>query len=189
RRDVELFDKTLRIDEMMQGQRMARTGVSREVRCLRLVLLLSQLGTPHSDFPGPNSGITACVAVIRHKQLVVSNDAYNLSRDHKPDLEAEKERILMKAGDMQLSFYQLKSKYIVTASPHINTESGYNASYLSPETSSLCHIFIFWLNSAMMRMISLFLPAMELGNHLVLQKSSFCDSDTEGMIDLLCCWP
>uniref|UniRef100_A0A0D3BLW7 Uncharacterized protein n=1 Tax=Brassica oleracea var. oleracea TaxID=109376 RepID=A0A0D3BLW7_BRAOL len=137
-----------------------------EVRCLRLVLLLSQLGTPHSDFPGPNSGITACVAVIRHKQLVVSND-----------------------GDMQLSLYQLKSKYIVTASPHINTESGYNASYLSPETSSLCHIFIFWLNSAMMRMISLFLPAMELGNHLVLQKSSFCDSDTEGMIDLLCCWP
>ncbi|CDY53707.1 BnaC03g67240D [Brassica napus] len=165
----------LLIDEMMQGQRMARTGVScykpdvwafEEVRCLRLVLLLSQLGTPHSDFPGPNSGITACVAVIRHKQLVVSND-----------------------GDMQLSFYQLKSKYIVTASPHINTESGYNASYLSPETSSLCHIFIFWLNSAMMRMISLFLPAMELGNHLVLQKSSFCDSDTEGMIDLLCCWP
>ncbi|CAF1711794.1 unnamed protein product [Brassica napus] len=97
----------LLIDEMMQGQRMARTGVScykpdvwafEEVRCLRLVLLLSQLGTPHSDFPGPNSGITACVAVIRHKQLVVSNDAYNLSRDHKPDLEAEKERILMKAG-------------------------------------------------------------------------------------------
>ena len=45
-----------------------------EVRCLRLVLLLSQQGTRHSDFPGPNSGITTCVAVIRHTQLVVSND-------------------------------------------------------------------------------------------------------------------
>ncbi|KAG2291852.1 hypothetical protein Bca52824_038521 [Brassica carinata] len=121
RERYRLFQPLL-IDEMMQGQRgwreLAFLGdkvscykpdawafeecyvqlSKSEVRCLRLVLLLSQLGTPHSDFPGPNSGITACVAVIRHKQLVVSNDAYNLSRDHKPDLEAEKERILMKAG-------------------------------------------------------------------------------------------
>uniref|UniRef100_A0A2P2M7S5 PPM-type phosphatase domain-containing protein n=1 Tax=Rhizophora mucronata TaxID=61149 RepID=A0A2P2M7S5_RHIMU len=28
---------------------------------------------PHSDFDGPNSGSTACVAVIQGKQLVVAN--------------------------------------------------------------------------------------------------------------------
>jgi protein phosphatase 1G len=73
------------------------------------VLLLSKQG-PHSDFAGPNSGSTACVAVVRDKQLFVANagdsrcvisrknQAYNLSRDHKPDLEAEKERILKAGG-------------------------------------------------------------------------------------------
>ncbi|KAE8732820.1 putative protein phosphatase 2C 70 [Hibiscus syriacus] len=65
---------------------------------------------PHSDFSGPTSGCTACVAVLRNKQLVVANagdslcvisrngQAYNLSRDHKPDLEVEKERILKAGG-------------------------------------------------------------------------------------------
>lgn len=28
---------------------------------------------PHSDFPGPTSGCTACVAVIRNRQLIVAN--------------------------------------------------------------------------------------------------------------------
>ncbi|KAJ6673900.1 PROTEIN PHOSPHATASE 2C [Salix viminalis] len=65
---------------------------------------------PHSDFSGPTSGCTACVAIIRNNQLIVANagdsrcvisrkgQAYNLSRDHKPDLEAEKERILKAGG-------------------------------------------------------------------------------------------
>ncbi|KAE8656640.1 putative protein phosphatase 2C 58 [Hibiscus syriacus] len=62
---------------------------------------------PHSDFSGPTSGSTACVAVIRNNQLLVANAgdsrcvisrAYNLSREHKPDLEGEKERILKVGG-------------------------------------------------------------------------------------------
>ncbi|PIA45893.1 hypothetical protein AQUCO_01600264v1 [Aquilegia coerulea] len=65
---------------------------------------------PHSDFSGPTSGSTACVAVIRNNQIVVANagdsrcvisrkgQAYNLSRDHKPELEVEKERILKAGG-------------------------------------------------------------------------------------------
>ncbi|KAB5524544.1 hypothetical protein DKX38_022293 [Salix brachista] len=40
---------------------------------------------PHSDFSGPTCGCTACVA-------------YSLSRDHKPYLEVEKERILKGGG-------------------------------------------------------------------------------------------
>ncbi|CAL5192337.1 unnamed protein product [Lathyrus oleraceus] len=110
---------------------------------------------PHSDFAGPTSGSTACVAVIRNNQLLVGNagdsrcvisrkgQAYNLSRDHKPDLEIEKERIskaggfihagrvngslnLTRAiGDME--FKQNKflpaEKQVVTANPDINTVS------------------------------------------------------------------
>ncbi|KAJ8430195.1 hypothetical protein Cgig2_006703 [Carnegiea gigantea] len=65
---------------------------------------------PHSDFAGPTSGSTACVAVLRGNQLVVANagdsrcvilrkgQAYNLSRAHKPELEAERERILKAGG-------------------------------------------------------------------------------------------
>ncbi|KAH7671833.1 protein phosphatase 1G protein [Dioscorea alata] len=65
---------------------------------------------PHSDFTGPTSGSTACVAVIRNNQLIVANagdsrcvisrkgQAYNLSRDHKPELEAERDRILKAGG-------------------------------------------------------------------------------------------
>ncbi|XP_022851108.1 probable protein phosphatase 2C 60 [Olea europaea var. sylvestris] len=65
---------------------------------------------PHSDFSGPTSGSTACIAVVRANQLVIANagdsrcvisrggQAYNLSRDHKPDLEVERERILEAGG-------------------------------------------------------------------------------------------
>ncbi|KAH9323118.1 hypothetical protein KI387_017757, partial [Taxus chinensis] len=69
----------------------------------------SEQGT-HEDFSGPTSGSTACVAVIQNNKLIVANagdsrcvlsrkgQAYNLSRDHKPDLENEKERILQAGG-------------------------------------------------------------------------------------------
>ncbi|EXC01123.1 putative protein phosphatase 2C 60 [Morus notabilis] len=107
---------------------------------------------PHSDFSGPTSGSTACVAIVRNKQLVVANagdsrcvisrkgQAYNLSRDHKPDLEVEKERILKAGGFIHagrvngslnlaraigdMEFKQNKflpaEKQIVTANPDIN---------------------------------------------------------------------
>lgn len=108
---------------------------------------------PHSDFTGPTSGSTACVSIVRNNQLVVANagdsrcvisrkgQAYNLSRDHKPDLEVEKERILKAGGfihagrvngslnlaraigDMEFKQNKFLSaeKQIVTASPDINT--------------------------------------------------------------------
>ncbi|XP_057423995.1 probable protein phosphatase 2C 60 isoform X2 [Lotus japonicus] len=107
---------------------------------------------PHSDFAGPTSGSTACVAVIRNDQLFVANagdsrcvisrngEAYNLSRDHKPDLDIEKERILKAGGfihagrvngslnlaraigDMEFKQNKFLSaeKQIVTANPDIN---------------------------------------------------------------------
>nr|XP_043637733.1 probable protein phosphatase 2C 60 [Erigeron canadensis]XP_043637734.1 probable protein phosphatase 2C 60 [Erigeron canadensis] len=64
---------------------------------------------PHSNYQGPTCGSTACVAIIRNDQLVVANSgdsrcvisrkgqAHNLSKDHKPNLDSEKERI-KKAG-------------------------------------------------------------------------------------------
>ncbi|KAI4379861.1 hypothetical protein MLD38_006105 [Melastoma candidum] len=107
---------------------------------------------PHSDFSGPTSGCTACVAVVRNNRLVVANagdsrcvisrkgQAYNLSRDHKPDLDAERERILKAGGFIHagrvngslnltraigdMEFKQNKflpaEKQIVTANPDIN---------------------------------------------------------------------
>ncbi|XP_077222326.1 putative protein phosphatase 2C 11 [Tasmannia lanceolata] len=107
---------------------------------------------PHSDFSGPTSGCTACVAIIRNNQLIVANagdsrcvisrkgQAYNLSRDHKPELEVEKERILRAGGfihagrvngslnlaraigDMEFKQNKFLSaeKQIVTANPDIN---------------------------------------------------------------------
>ncbi|KAK4435749.1 putative protein phosphatase 2C 60 [Sesamum alatum] len=107
---------------------------------------------PHSDFSGPTSGCTACVALIRENQLVVANagdsrcvisrngQAYNLSRDHKPDLEVERDRILKAGGFIHagrvngslnlaraigdMEFKQNKflppEKQIVTANPDIN---------------------------------------------------------------------
>ncbi|KAI8017559.1 putative protein phosphatase 2C 60 [Camellia lanceoleosa] len=108
---------------------------------------------PHSDFHGPHYGSTACVAIIRNNQLLVANagdsrcvisrkgQAYNLTRDHKPNLEAENERILKAGGsvrfgrvngnlnlaraigDMELK--QNKSlpaeNQILTANPDVNT--------------------------------------------------------------------
>ncbi|KAG9455896.1 hypothetical protein H6P81_000404 [Aristolochia fimbriata] len=107
---------------------------------------------PHSDFAGPTSGSTACVAIIRNNQLIVANagdsrcvisrkgQAYNLSRDHKPELEVERERILKAGGFIHagrvngslnlaraigdMEFKQNKflpvEKQIVTANPDIN---------------------------------------------------------------------
>ncbi|XP_075488606.1 putative protein phosphatase 2C 60 isoform X2 [Primulina tabacum] len=107
---------------------------------------------PHSDFAGPTSGSTACVAIIRENQLVVANagdsrcvisrngQAYNLSRDHKPDLEVERDRIFKAGGFIHagrvngslnlaraigdMEFKQNKflpaEKQIVTANPDIN---------------------------------------------------------------------
>ncbi|KAK4357905.1 hypothetical protein RND71_023515 [Anisodus tanguticus] len=107
---------------------------------------------PHSDFPGPTSGCTANVAIMRENQLIVANagdsrcvisrkgQAYNLSRDHKPDLEVERERILKAGGFIHagrvngslnlaraigdMEFKQNKflpaEKQIVTADPDIN---------------------------------------------------------------------
>uniref|UniRef100_A0A0E0LE43 protein-serine/threonine phosphatase n=1 Tax=Oryza punctata TaxID=4537 RepID=A0A0E0LE43_ORYPU len=108
---------------------------------------------PHSDFAGPTCGSTACVAIVRNNQLVVANagdsrcvisrngQAYNLSRDHKPELEAERERILKAGGYIQMGrvngtinlsraigdieFKQNKflspDKQMLTANPDINT--------------------------------------------------------------------
>ncbi|XP_057968199.1 probable protein phosphatase 2C 60 isoform X2 [Malania oleifera] len=68
----------------------------------------------HSDYDGPNAGSTACVAIIQNNKLLVANagdsrcvisrkgQAYNLSRDHKPDLEVEKERIVKAGGYVQV---------------------------------------------------------------------------------------
>ncbi|KAJ1413102.1 hypothetical protein SESBI_19861 [Sesbania bispinosa] len=143
----------LRMDEMMRGQKGWRELSNLGDKINKFTgmiegLIWSPRGSdgnnqvddwaseegPHSDFAGPTSGSTACVAVIRNGQLVVANagdsrcvlsrkgQAYNLSRDHKPDLEIESERIL-RAGDME--FKQNKflppEKQIVTANPDINT--------------------------------------------------------------------
>ncbi|XP_011034566.1 PREDICTED: probable protein phosphatase 2C 60 [Populus euphratica] len=65
---------------------------------------------PHSGFDGPNCGSTACVAIIRNNQLFVANagdsrcvisrkgQAYDMSKDHKPGLEVERERIRNAGG-------------------------------------------------------------------------------------------
>ncbi|RDX81314.1 putative protein phosphatase 2C 60, partial [Mucuna pruriens] len=162
----------LRMDEMMRGQRGWRelsilgdkmvkfTGMiegliwsPRSSDCNYKVDEWDFEEGPHSDFAGPTSGSTACVAVIRNNQLVVANagdsrcvisrkgQAYNLSRDHKPDLEIEKERILKAGGFIHagrvngslnlaraigdMEFKQNKNlpaeKQIVTANPDINT--------------------------------------------------------------------
>ncbi|XP_044487181.1 probable protein phosphatase 2C 60 isoform X1 [Mangifera indica] len=108
---------------------------------------------PHSGFHGPTSGSTACVAIIRNKQLLVANagdsrcvlsrkgQAHNLSKDHKPDLEVERDRIMKAGGYIQagrvngslnlaraigdVEFKLNKAlpaeKQIVTANPDINT--------------------------------------------------------------------
>nr|XP_043630601.1 probable protein phosphatase 2C 21 [Erigeron canadensis] len=107
---------------------------------------------PHSDFTGPTSGCTSCVAIMRSNQLIVANagdsrcvisrkgEAYNLSRDHKPGLDIERERILKAGGFIHagrvngslnltraigdMEFKQNKfltpEKQIVTANPDVN---------------------------------------------------------------------
>ncbi|KAI5056701.1 hypothetical protein GOP47_0028519 [Adiantum capillus-veneris] len=64
----------------------------------------------HSDFPGPTSGSTAVVALLQNDKIVVANagdsrcvlarggKALDLSTDHKPFLEAEKDRITQAGG-------------------------------------------------------------------------------------------
>ncbi|KAL2554868.1 putative protein phosphatase 2C 21 [Forsythia ovata] len=106
-----------------------------------------------SDYNGPSAGCTACVAIVQNNQLLVANagdsrcvlsrrgQAHDLSKDHKPDLVAEKERILNAGGYVQygrvngslnlaraigdMELKQNKSlpaeKQIVTANPDITT--------------------------------------------------------------------
>ncbi|KAL4284505.1 hypothetical protein GQ457_16G000400 [Hibiscus cannabinus] len=119
----------LRMDEMMRGQRgwreLAILGdkFNKFTGMIEGLIWSPRSGSvndqvdnwafeegPHSDFSGPTSGSTACVAVLRNNQLVVANagdsrcvlsrngQAYNLSQDHKPDLVVEKERILKAGG-------------------------------------------------------------------------------------------
>ncbi|KAJ4732660.1 Protein phosphatase 2C family protein [Rhynchospora pubera] len=160
-----------RMDEMMQGQRGWRElaalgdninkfagmveGLIWSPRASDSANVVDDWASeegPHSDFTGPTSGCTACVAIIRNKQLVVANagdsrcvisrkgQAYNLSRDHKPELEAERERILKAGGfihagrvngslnlsraigDMEFKQNKLlpPEKQIVTANPDVN---------------------------------------------------------------------
>ncbi|XP_057843574.1 probable protein phosphatase 2C 60 isoform X2 [Cryptomeria japonica] len=107
---------------------------------------------PHADFSGPSSGSTACVALIRDSKLIVANagdsrcvlarkgQAIEMSQDHKPELENERERILRAGGfihagrvngslnlaraigDMEFKQNKFLSadKQIVTADPDIN---------------------------------------------------------------------
>ncbi|KAJ3679535.1 hypothetical protein LUZ60_017546 [Juncus effusus] len=107
---------------------------------------------PHSDFPGPTEGSTACVAVVKNKQIIVGNagdsrcvlsrnrQAIDLSKDHKPDLIVERERILEAGGFVHvgrvngtlslaravgdMEFKQNKflpaEKQVVTCNPDIN---------------------------------------------------------------------
>ncbi|MFQ6619218.1 hypothetical protein Gotur_000131 [Gossypium turneri] len=167
-----VFSSIYRMDEMMRGQRgwreLAILGdkINKFTGMIEGLIWSPRGGDsndqvdnwafeegPHSDFPGPTSGSTACVAVIRNNQLIVANagdsrcvisrkgQAYNLSRDHKPDLEVEKERILKAGGfihagrvngslnlaraigDMEFKQNKFLSaeKQIVTANPDINT--------------------------------------------------------------------
>ncbi|XP_039060952.1 probable protein phosphatase 2C 60 isoform X2 [Hibiscus syriacus] len=161
----------LRMDEMMHGQRgwreLAVLGdkIDKVSGFIEELIWSPRSGAanknfddwpseegPHSDFHGPNAGSTACVAIIRNKQLIVANagdsrcvisrkgQAYNLSKDHKPDLELEKDRILKAGGFIQVGrvngslnltraigdaeFKQNKTlpaeRQIVTAFPDIN---------------------------------------------------------------------
>ncbi|KAL2934029.1 putative protein phosphatase 2C 21 [Bienertia sinuspersici] len=108
---------------------------------------------PGSDSEEPSSGCTACVVMIRDNKLIVANagdsrcvlskggQAYDLSKDHKPELEVEKERILKAGGyiyggringslnltraigDMEFKRNKVlpAEEQVVTANPDINT--------------------------------------------------------------------
>ncbi|PQQ12782.1 putative protein phosphatase 2C 60 [Prunus yedoensis var. nudiflora] len=150
-----------RMDEMMCGQRgWAELNIlgGKINKCTSMTKGNDQADDwgfeegPHSNFTGPSSGSTACVAILRNNQLLVANagdsrcvisrkgQVYHLSRDHKPDLELEKERILKAGGFVHagrvngmlnvsraigdMEFKQNKflpaEKQIVTATPDIN---------------------------------------------------------------------
>jgi protein phosphatase 1G len=158
-----------RVDEMMRGQRGWRELSALGDKMNKFSgmiegLIWSPRGNsnqqddwafeegPHSDFAGPTCGSTACVALIRDNQLIVGNagdsrcvisrggQAYNLSRDHKPELTAERERILKAGGfihmgrvngslnltraigdvEFKQNKYLTPEKQIVTANPDIN---------------------------------------------------------------------
>ncbi|XP_047048083.1 probable protein phosphatase 2C 70 isoform X1 [Lolium rigidum] len=161
----------LRMDEMMQGHRGWRELHELGEKGQKLAGMLEGMvrspkggnsGRPwdgwseegnHSDFEGPTCGSTACVAIIRNDQLVVANagdsrcvisrkgQAQDLSRDHKPDLPAERERIqhaggfvvagrvngslnLSRAiGDMEMknNLRFPADRQIVSAEPEVNT--------------------------------------------------------------------
>ncbi|XP_062193428.1 probable protein phosphatase 2C 70 [Phragmites australis] len=159
----------LRMDEMMKGQRGWRelTELGNKFTGMLEGIIWSNKGGdsnnlgdswdpeegPNSNYPGPTSGSTACVAVIRNDQIIVANagdsrcvisqkgQAYNLSTDHKPDLEGEKERILSAGGfvvagrvngslnlsramgDMELKQNEFlpAERQIVTAEPELKT--------------------------------------------------------------------
>ncbi|CAI9113851.1 OLC1v1014542C8 [Oldenlandia corymbosa var. corymbosa] len=120
----------LRMDEMMCGQRGSRELAALGDKMQRVSSMIEGLiwsprsaeangpvddwsSEQDSDYTGPTSGCTACVAVIRDNQLVVANagdsrcvmsrggQAYPMSKDHKPDHEHEKERILSAGGYVQ----------------------------------------------------------------------------------------
>lgn len=106
-----------------------------------------------SDLEEPTSGCTACALIIQDDKLVVANagdsrcvmskcgQAYELSKDHKPELEAEQDRILKAGGfihggringslnltraigDMEFKRNNVlpAEEQIVTANPDVNT--------------------------------------------------------------------
>ncbi|XP_027938829.1 probable protein phosphatase 2C 60 [Vigna unguiculata] len=170
---TSLRESFFRMDEMMRGQRgwreLASLGDkinkfngkiegliwsprSREYKKAQEDSWAFEEG-PHSNFGGPTSGSTACVAVIRNNQLFVANagdsrcvicrkgQAYDLSIDHKPDLDSEKDRIIKAGGFIHagrvngslslaraigdMEFKQNRflpaEKQMVTANPDINT--------------------------------------------------------------------
>ncbi|KAG2645178.1 probable protein phosphatase 2C 70 isoform X2 [Panicum virgatum] len=169
---ASVYKAFLRMDEMMKGQRGWRELTELGEKGNKISGMLEgiiwspkggdsdNLGDgweteegPNSNFPGPTSGSTACVAVIRNDQLIVANagdsrcvisrkgQAFNLSTDHKPDLEGEKERILSAGGfvvagrvngslnlsraigDMELKQNEVlpAERQIVTAEPELKT--------------------------------------------------------------------
>eukprot|EP00257_Ricinus_communis_P013298 XP_015570706.2 probable protein phosphatase 2C 60 [Ricinus communis] len=90
---------------------------------------------PHSDFQGPNSGCTACVAIIRENQLVVANAGDSrcvISRKGQDSCDTVREYLIVchlrnfQLGMLVLKSYQMFNydvlpKQIVTANPDINT--------------------------------------------------------------------
>ncbi|WVY89776.1 hypothetical protein V8G54_035290 [Vigna mungo] len=152
---TSLRESFFRMDEMMRGQRGWRelASLGDKINKFNVICLMYCKQGPHSNFAGPTSGSTACVAVIRNNQLFVANagdsrcvicrkgQAYDLSIDHKPDLDTEKERIIKAGGFIHagrvngslslaraigdMEFKQNRflpaEKQMVTANPDINT--------------------------------------------------------------------